>query len=76
MTKKYLYSFLVSNILFWQLWPGKFQNKTNGVTPRRWILFCNPDLSKLITNWIGSEDWVLNTEKLGGLKKVMCLLGY
>lgn len=76
VTKKYLYSFLVSNILFWQLWPEKFQNKTNGVTPRRWILFCNPDLSKLITNWIGSEDWVLNTEKLGGLKKVMYLLGY
>ncbi|CAK9324101.1 unnamed protein product [Citrullus colocynthis] len=54
---------------FYKLWPEKFQNKTNGVTPRRWIRFCNPDLSKLITNWIGSEDWVLNTEKLGGLKK-------
>lgn len=53
-----------------QLWPKKFQNKTNGVTPRRWIRFCNPDLSKIITDWIGTEDWVLNTEMLSELKKV------
>ncbi|KAJ4841149.1 Acid phosphatase pho1 [Turnera subulata] len=54
---------------FYQLWPEKFQNKTNGVTPRRWIRFCNPELSKIITDWTGSEDWVLNTEKLVELKK-------
>ncbi|KDP41281.1 hypothetical protein JCGZ_15688 [Jatropha curcas] len=54
---------------FYQLWPEKFQNKTNGVTPRRWIRFCNPDLSKIITKWIGTEDWVLNTEKLVTLRK-------
>ncbi|XP_061341655.1 alpha-1,4 glucan phosphorylase L isozyme, chloroplastic/amyloplastic isoform X1 [Gastrolobium bilobum] len=54
---------------FYKLWPEKFQNKTNGVTPRRWIRFCNPDLSKLITEWIGAEDWVLNTEKLAELRK-------
>ncbi|XP_039049069.1 alpha-glucan phosphorylase 1-like isoform X1 [Hibiscus syriacus] len=54
---------------FFQLWPEKFQNKTNGVTPRRWIRFCNPDLSKIITSWTGSEDWVLNTEKLSELRK-------
>ncbi|XP_062151077.1 alpha-1,4 glucan phosphorylase L isozyme, chloroplastic/amyloplastic isoform X1 [Alnus glutinosa] len=54
---------------FFKLWPEKFQNKTNGVTPRRWISFCNPDLSKIITDWTGSEDWVLNTEKLGELRK-------
>ncbi|KAG6607108.1 Alpha-1,4 glucan phosphorylase L isozyme, chloroplastic/amyloplastic [Cucurbita argyrosperma subsp. argyrosperma] len=54
---------------FYKLWPEKFQNKTNGVTPRRWIRFCNPDLSTLITKCTGSEDWVLNTEKLGELKK-------
>ncbi|KAK1292622.1 hypothetical protein QJS10_CPB17g01986 [Acorus calamus] len=51
------------------LWPEKFQNKTNGVTPRRWIRFCNPDLSDIITKWTGSEDWVLNTEKLAELRK-------
>ncbi|KAL5741363.1 hypothetical protein ACOSP7_028095 [Xanthoceras sorbifolium] len=54
---------------FYKLWPEKFQNKTNGVTPRRWIRFCNPDLSKIITDWIGTEDWVINTEKLAELRK-------
>ncbi|XWS32946.1 hypothetical protein CRYUN_Cryun22dG0034500 [Craigia yunnanensis] len=54
---------------FFKLWPEKFQNKTNGVTPRRWIRFCNPDLSKIITNWTDTEDWVLNTEKLAELRK-------
>ncbi|KAK9283893.1 hypothetical protein L1049_012148 [Liquidambar formosana] len=53
------------------LWPEKFQNKTNGVTPRRWILFCNPCLSKIITKWTRTEDWVLNTEKLAELRKVL-----
>ena len=61
----------LSTLQFWQLWPEKFQNKTNGVTPRRWIHFCNPELSKIITDWIGSEDWVLNTEKLAELRKVI-----
>ncbi|KAJ8424040.1 hypothetical protein Cgig2_032189 [Carnegiea gigantea] len=54
---------------FYELWPEKFQNKTNGVTPRRWIRFCNPNLSRILTKWIGSEDWVLNTEKLAVLRK-------
>lgn len=54
---------------FYELWPEKFQNKTNGVTPRRWIRFCNPDLSRILTKWIGSEEWVLNTEKLAELQK-------
>ncbi|GJN23255.1 hypothetical protein PR202_gb10889 [Eleusine coracana subsp. coracana] len=54
---------------FYEMWPTKFQNKTNGVTPRRWILFCNPELSSIISKWIGSDDWVLNTGKLAELKK-------
>ncbi|GFY98414.1 glycosyl transferase, family 35 [Actinidia rufa] len=54
---------------FYELWPEKFQNKTNGVTPRRWIRFCNPNLSKIINKWIGTEDWVINTEKLAELRK-------
>ncbi|KAF2313638.1 hypothetical protein GH714_012537 [Hevea brasiliensis] len=54
---------------FYELWPNKFQNKTNGVTPRRWIRFCNPDLSKIITDWTGSEEWFLKTEKLAELRK-------
>ncbi|XLS87622.1 hypothetical protein HN51_037788 [Arachis hypogaea] len=54
---------------FYEMWPEKFQNKTNGVTPRRWIRFCNPDLSKIITKWIGTEDWVTDLEKLAILRK-------
>ncbi|GMN41968.1 hypothetical protein TIFTF001_011170 [Ficus carica] len=54
---------------FYEMWPEKFQNKTNGVTPRRWIKFCNPDLSKIITKWIGTEDWVTNTQVLMTLRK-------
>ncbi|CAL9090279.1 unnamed protein product [Musa textilis] len=54
---------------FYKLWPEKFQNKTNGVTPRRWIKFCNPELSSILTKWIGTDDWVLNTEKLEELRK-------
>ena len=37
------------------LYPGKFNNKTNGITPRRWLLACNPRLSGLITSKIGSS---------------------
>ncbi|TQD87203.1 hypothetical protein C1H46_027238 [Malus baccata] len=54
---------------FYKLWPEKFQNKTNGVTPRRWIRFCNPGLSKIITKWIGTDDWVRNTDMLVTLRK-------
>ncbi|TVT97459.1 hypothetical protein EJB05_57280, partial [Eragrostis curvula] len=54
---------------FYEMWPTKFQNKTNGVTPRRWIRFCNPELSSIISKWIGSDDWILNTDKLAELKK-------
>ncbi|XP_022149090.1 alpha-1,4 glucan phosphorylase L-2 isozyme, chloroplastic/amyloplastic-like isoform X1 [Momordica charantia] len=54
---------------FYELWPEKFQNKTNGVTPRRWIRFCNPDLSTIITKWTGTEQWVTDTEKLAILRK-------
>ncbi|KAH0668428.1 hypothetical protein KY289_022921 [Solanum tuberosum] len=54
---------------FYKLWPEKFQNKTNGVTPRRWLSFCNPELSEIITKWTGSDDWLVNTEKLAELRK-------
>ncbi|CAN4122100.1 unnamed protein product [Withania somnifera] len=54
---------------FYELWPEKFQNKTNGVTPRRWLSFCNPELSEIITKWTGSDDWLVNTEILAELRK-------
>ena len=42
---------------FYELWPEKFNNKTNGVTPRRWLAHCNPKLTQLIGEKIG-QDWV------------------
>lgn len=48
---------------FYELWPEKFNNKTNGVTPRRWIASSNPAMSKLITATIGG-DWVTDLPKL------------
>jgi len=51
---------------FYELWPGKFNNKTNGVTPRRWLAHCNPELSALISEKIG-EDWKTDLEKISGL---------
>ncbi len=52
---------------FYELWPERFTNKTNGVTPRRWLLGCNPKLAKLITSRIG-PDWVTELERLEGLE--------
>jgi starch phosphorylase len=48
---------------FFELWPEKFNNKTNGVTPRRWLVWSNPALSELITETIG-DDWVTDLEQL------------
>lgn len=52
---------------FDQLWPGKFINVTNGITPRRWLKACNPLLSKLIDSKIGS-DWPVNLSSLKALE--------
>jgi len=50
------------------LYPGKFQNKTNGITPRRWLLDCNPRLASLITHKLGSSAWVRDLDLLRGLE--------
>jgi glycogen phosphorylase len=52
---------------FYSLWPGRFNNKTNGVTHRRWLASCNPDLAQLINQTIG-EDWVTNYSTVSGLE--------
>ena len=52
---------------FYELWPQKFSNKTNGVTPRRWLLLANPPLASLITQAIGS-DWITDLSQLKRLK--------
>ncbi len=54
---------------FDSLYPGKFQNKTNGITPRRWLLKSNPRLSALITKKLGSAGWVRDLDLLRGLEK-------
>jgi starch phosphorylase len=53
---------------FYQLWPDKFNNKTNGVTPRRWLSHCNTSLAKLISSKIGS-DWVADFTKVSQLRE-------
>jgi starch phosphorylase len=50
-----------------ELFPERFSNKTNGVTPRRWLLQANPSLARTITNAIGSE-WVAELSQLSRLK--------
>ena len=52
---------------FAELWPEKFQNKTNGVTPRRFVRLANPRLSALITSKIG-EGWVKELDELTELE--------
>ncbi|KAL5277810.1 PYGB family protein [Megaselia abdita] len=53
---------------FYEYEPKKFQNKTNGITPRRWLLLCNPGLSDLISEKIG-EEWPVHLDQLAQLKK-------
>jgi starch phosphorylase len=52
---------------FYELWPGKFSNKTNGVTPRRFMVLANPGLASLITGAIG-EAWVRDLDELRRLE--------
>jgi glycogen phosphorylase len=51
---------------FYELWPEKFNNKTNGVTQRRWLAWCNPGLSELINKTIGNS-WVTELDQLADL---------
>lgn len=52
---------------FYDMDPSKFQNKTNGITPRRWLILCNPSLTHLITEKIGDE-WPTHLHQLEKLK--------
>ena len=53
---------------FYELWPEKFHNVTNGITPRRWLLKANPSLSQLISESIG-ENWITHLDDLKKLEK-------
>ncbi|MEX1137108.1 MAG: glycogen/starch/alpha-glucan phosphorylase [Balneolales bacterium] len=48
---------------FVEIYPDKFTNKTNGITPRRWLKQCNPELSEFVSEQIG-DGWVTNLDKL------------
>ncbi len=54
---------------FKELYPRRFSNKTNGVTPRRWLVAANPPLTDLITDHIG-EDWITDLEQLKALESL------
>ncbi len=65
-----LHSGIVRNRLFkdfYDLYPERFNNKTNGITPRRWLLGCNPELAALITGRIG-DGWVRDLDRLRELE--------
>jgi glycogen phosphorylase len=53
---------------FDELYPGKFNNKTNGITPRRWLLQANPRLAKLISGTLDSAAWIRDLSELRGLE--------
>jgi starch phosphorylase len=61
LLKRYLFK------SFYELYPGRFQNKTNGITPRRWLKACNEGLSSLIDRSIGT-DWPANLDRLRELE--------
>jgi starch phosphorylase len=50
-----------------EIFPQRFNNKTNGVTPRRWLQLCNPELSKLISDAIG-DGWIKDLSQVSSLK--------
>jgi starch phosphorylase len=52
---------------FYELWPEKFHNVTNGVTPRRWLAHCNQGLRDLLTETIG-DDWIRDLDQLEKLR--------
>ena len=65
-----LHSRLVQTSLFpdfYQMWPERFNNKTNGITPRRWLKLANPGLSDLITDSIG-DRWIQDLDHLRDLE--------
>jgi starch phosphorylase len=54
---------------WYELFPERFNNKTNGITQRRWLKYANPELSALITECLGSESWVTQLSELKALER-------
>ena len=55
---------------FYEMWPDKFNNKTNGVTPRRWLMLADPELSGFITKHVG-DKWITHLDELKKLEKLV-----
>lgn len=55
---------------WYDLYPDKFRNKTNGITPRRWIALCNPELSQLISENLHTDDWKKDLTMLSHLENL------
>ena len=53
---------------WYEIFPERFQNKTNGITPRRWMGLCNPELTTMVRDLIG-KDYLRDLDKIGELKK-------
>jgi glycogen phosphorylase len=53
---------------FYEMYPGRFTNKTNGITPRRWLRQCNRELADLVTSKIG-EEWATNLEEINKIEE-------
>ena len=49
---------------WYELFPERFNNKTNGITQRRWLVYANPELSCLITELLGDEKWMTDLDRL------------
>src|SRR5208337_3910225 len=58
-----------------EMFPERFSNKTNGVTPRRWLLQANPPLAQTITEAIG-DGWITNLSELRNLKPLAADQGF
>ncbi len=54
---------------WYELFPERFRNKTNGITPRRWLALCNPKLSALITELLGNDGWTTDLSQLSKLRQ-------
>ena len=67
-----MHSELVKNTIlkdFYDLWPEKFFNVTNGVTPRRFVVVSNPRLAELLTERCGSDEWITDLSRLKALEQ-------
>ena len=54
---------------WYKIFPDRFQNKTNGITQRRWLALCNKELSALVTELLGNDDWTIRLDEMKKLEK-------